>query len=99
MKDGTVIYKDGQWADGWKDKKLRVAANAFAATTNRNKAGIDNPLFMLNETDSLISDDMAMRETFIEELRKEAGENDGRLDVDMQSYFIYQSYPGDDSNT
>ena len=99
VKDGTVIYKDGQWADGWKDKKLRVAANAFAATTNRNKAGIDNPLFMLNETDSLISDDMAMRETFIEELRKEAGENDGRLDVDMQSYFIYQSYPGDDSNT
>ena len=54
---------------------------------------------MLNETDSLISDDMAMRETFIEELRKEAGENDGRLDVDLRSYFIYQSYPGDDSNT
>ena len=99
MKDGTLIYKDGQWADGWEDKKIRVAANAFAATTNRNKAGMDNPFVLYNETDRLISSDMALRELVIEELRKEAGENDGLLEVDTHPYFIYRSYPGDDSNT
>ena len=94
VKDGEVIWKDGRWAEGWKDRKVRIVTSEFSATTNRNKGGMDNPLCGYNGTDRLVSNDTVLREAVIKALKDEAAENDGHLNVDTDTHFIFREYEG-----
>ncbi len=94
VKGGELIWKDGQWTEGWKDKKVRIAVGEFSATTNRNKGGTDNPLCGYNKTGRLISSDELLRDKVIEALKAEAAENGGLLHVDNEPHFIFREYNG-----
>ena len=91
VKDGELIWKDGQWVQGWPDRRLRVAVPEFAATAKENSAGDPNPLYGYNNTDRLVSNDRTLRDCAVNGLEIEAAENDGHLIVDTQTHFIYGS--------
>lgn len=93
-KDGEEVWVDGEWRDGWKDKKIRLVVNDYCATTNRNKDGMDNPLIAWINTPRLLNpdDDKTDIEAAIDVLVKEAKENDGHLSVDTKAHFINKEY-------
>ena len=91
VKDGELIWQDGQWVQGWPDRRLRVAVPEFAATAKENSAGDPNPLYGYNNTDRLVSNDIPLRDCTVNGLEIEAAENDGHLIVDTQTHFIYGS--------
>ncbi len=96
VKDGTVIYRDGQWTEGWKDKKLKISVGEFSAISDRpNDDGTHNPLIAYNETDRLLYNNIVMRDAVLEALETEAAENDGLLHLDTTSHFIYHRYEGE----
>ena len=95
VKDGEVIWKEGQWTEGWKDKKLRLVTTDFSGTTNRNRGGMDNPLCAYNGTERLVSDDMVLRDCVTEALKEEAAENGGYLHVDTEPHYKYKAYKGE----
>ena len=90
--NGQLIYKEGVWIDDWKDKKVKVAANDYIASVDREWEGMHNPLCAYNETDRLISQDVNVREGMIDVLREEGKENDGHLFVDTHPYFHFGKY-------
>ena len=92
--DGEVIYSGGKLKEEWKDRKIRLVTVEFSATTNRNKAGMDNPLCEYINSDRLISDDKVLRDAVLEALHREAQENNGYLPVDTDKHFIYDKYDG-----
>ena len=94
VKDGELIYHDGRWKEGWKDKKVRVAVIEFAAVAEKTKQGAVNPLYGLNGTDSLTADDKVVRDCVIEGLKAEAKENGGHLSVDHETCYKYKAYDG-----
>ena len=95
VKDGDPIYHDGEWKDGWENKKLKIVVPDFAAEAENNNGGTENPFLKYNETDRLISRDRYLRNSVIEVLEDEAAANEGHLNVDTKPHFIYRAY---DSN-
>ena len=96
VRDGELIYRDGRWKDGWKDKKVKVAVIAFSAEAEKTKQGTVNPLYGYNETDRLLADDKLLRDCVVEGLRAEAKENDGHLSVDHDTCYKYKAYDGEE---
>ena len=90
MKDGTTIYADGHWTEGWADRIVRVAVSQFVATGNRvDKAtGMHNPLVKWNKTPRLKSKDQVDNENAVRILMEEAQRNNGLITVDTAPHFI-----------
>ena len=90
VKDGTTIYADGQWAEGWADRTVRVAVSQFVATGDRvDKAtGLHNPLVKWNNTPRLKSKDSVDNENAVRVLTEEAKRNGGLISVDTAPHFI-----------
>lgn len=87
--DGKCIYKNGTWADGWKNAYVLVSANEYVATgyspfTTWNAQGkaIDTTSYVDNVT-------------LIAQLKKQAAETDGYIAVDNSPHYIGGSYAGD----
>ena len=90
VKDGTTIYADGQWAEGWGNRTVRVAVSQFVATGDRvDKAtGLHNPLVKWNNTPRLKSKDSVDNENAVRVLTEEAKRNGGLITVDTVPHFI-----------
>lgn len=90
VKDGTTIYADGQWTEGWADRTVRVAVSQFVATGDRvDKAtGLHNPLVGWNKTSRLKSKDLVDNENAVRVLTEEAHRNNGLISVDVTPHFI-----------
>ncbi len=91
-EDGTVLYRDGEWTPGWKEKKLRFAVNSYIATSDRPANGVSNPLVAWNDSSRLLSSDQDQFENAVRVLLSEAASGDGRLDVDTSPHFINLEY-------
>lgn len=86
---GEVIYDNGVWADGWKDRTLTVALNSFAAETDRvSESGMHNPFVSWIDTPKHIRTISNEAEAVIDVLSAEAKESDGLLQFDTRSHFI-----------
>lgn len=92
VKDGTLIYQNGEWIDGWDSKTVSIAADEYVATTNRESGGLSNPLVAWNETDKLTSNAFVDNENAVKVLQKESQENDGYLYIDDQLHYISGDY-------
>ena len=91
-KDGTVIYQDGRWTDGWATRTLRLSVSEYLATTSRvdNYTGMENPLLQWNGTPRLLSNNLVDNENAVLVLRKEAAASGGRLYIDASAHYILQ---------
>ena len=89
-KDGTVIYQDGRWTDGWATRTLRLSVSEYLATTSRvdNYTGMENPLLQWNGTPRLLSNNLVDNENAVLVLRKEAAASGGRLYIDASPHYI-----------
>ena len=91
--DGQAVYADGTWAEGWKDKTLRVAISEFIATTNRvSEGGMENPFCAWNDTERLIASDAVDNEGAYAVLSAEAAANEGHLFIDMTAHYVDGRY-------
>ena len=97
VKDGELIYRDGKWKDGWKDRKLILAVTEFTANTDRESEGMNNPLCGYNDTGRLISNEMPIRDGILAELITEARQNDGLMSIDTEPHFKLGTYDGPDT--
>ena len=96
VKDGELIYHDGRWREGWKEKKVRVGVVDFAAEAEKTKQGKVNPLHAINETDQLLENDRPVRDYVIEGFEAEAAENNGHLHTDDRCCYRFMEYDGAD---
>ena len=89
-KDGTVIYRDGEWTSGWASKNVVLAVSEFLATTQRvdGTAGLSNPLLEWNDSPRLLSRGLVDNENAVRVLREEAALSGGELHVDTTPHFI-----------
>jgi hypothetical protein len=92
---GVPVYKNGKFADGWENKKVKVAVNEYIATSDRRENGTPNPLVAWNKTDKLISVSPADNEGALEVLKGEAEKSGGLLTVDTHAYYINGTYNGE----
>ena len=92
VKDGTLIYQNGEWIDGWDKKSVSIATNEYTATNNRVTDGISNPMVEWNETDKLVSDLLVDNENAVNVLREESEENGGYLYIDDKPHYILGEY-------
>ena len=90
VKDGTTIYADGRWTEGWPERTVRVAVSQFVATGDRvDKAtGRHNPLVKWNNTARLKSKDHVDNENAVHILTEEARRNNGLISIDTAPHFI-----------
>lgn len=95
VRDGKAVYMDGQWAPGWAERKIRVAASEFVATSNRQAGSMSNPLVAWGKTDRLISNDIVDVEGAFQVLDEESVENNWALTVDRTPYFVSGSFRGE----
>ena len=86
--DGNVIYVDGKWKGDWKDRKLRLAASEYVATTQRETVDARNPLCDWNNTDKLLENNRIITDIAFEVLRKESAENNGHLVIEDTAYYL-----------
>ena len=88
--DGTVIYANGAWKDGWREKKVRVAMPLFLATTERkdDKSGLSNPFWEWRDSSRRLDIIESQVEGTIRVLTEEAAENNGYLAIDTAPHFI-----------
>ena len=92
VKDGELIYHNGKWMEGWEDKKVRVCVNDLAAEAEADRAGTLNPLYAMNDTDKLLSNDILVRDAMIKGLEIEAKAAEGHLHVNDDTCFKYRAY-------
>ncbi len=92
VKDGVLLYHDGEWMDGWENEKLKIVVPDFVAEADDKNGGTENPFLKYNETGRLISRDRYLRDCVMETLMDEAAANDGHLHVDAEPHFIYEAY-------
>ena len=97
VKDGILIYQDGEWKDDWKDKTLTLATNEYVATTDKVFTdGLHNPLVAwcdeTGENYKLVDNTKIDSACAIEILTKEAQENDGLLTIDNKAHYIEGKY-------
>ncbi|MBP3849687.1 MAG: right-handed parallel beta-helix repeat-containing protein [Prevotella sp.] len=90
VKDGTTVYADGQWTEGWPRRTVRVAVSQFVATVDRvdQSTGLHNPLVKWNNTPRLKSKDSVDNENAVRVLTEEAARHGGLLSVDTAPHFI-----------
>ena len=86
-KDGDVIYANGGWKDGWREKTLTVALQSFVATSDRPVNGLSNPFVSWNDTERLLECSKTDNVGAVDVLTEEAAANDGHLSIDMHPYF------------
>ena len=88
--NGKVIYEDGKWTPGWKEKTVTVAVNEFAATNNRvdGATGMSNPCLEWNNTTRLIDSSQIDSEGALKVLKAESKKNGGYLKVDTTPYYV-----------
>lgn len=89
---GLVIYVNGAWRNGWKDRKLTVSASEFVVTTDRPDGGLSNPLYTWLDTERLLAFDKVDNVSAIEVLEEEAAAHDGYLAIDTAPHFVSASY-------
>lgn len=95
LKDGTLIYHNGEWKDNWKNKKLTIATNEYVATTDEVfKGEFHNPLVKWNDSSRLIDKEKIDSECAIKVLTDEAKEKDGLLEIDLNAHYIEGIYQG-----
>ncbi|MCD8053283.1 MAG: leucine-rich repeat protein [Lachnospiraceae bacterium] len=87
--DGTLIYQDGEWVDGWATQTLVVATNEYVATS-------DTPFADWNDTDQLLSKDTIDNEGAIAALKAEAEVSGGYLYVDPNAHMIVGTYTAEE---
>ena len=97
VKDGELIYRDGKWKDGWKDRKVKLAVTEFTAVTDRESEGLNNPLCGYNDTDRLLSNQRLLRDSVLESLIAEAEANGGLMSIDTEPHFKLKTYDGPDT--
>lgn len=85
VEDGVCIYKDGKWADGMMNRRIRISANEFIATSD------GTPFFDMAEIDKSQVDN----EAFVRVLEIEKEQNGGLLFVDKNAHLIKGTYKGD----
>ena len=90
--DGEAVYRNGEWKEGWKEKKIRVGVSDFVATTNRVSWGMPNPFCAWAETERLVSCDTVDCEGAREVLTAEAEANGGYLAIDTKPHYINRAY-------
>ena len=100
VKDGILIYQNGEWKDEWRTKNLTVATNEYVGTTDEVFKGTHNPLVEWNNASKLTIAEKVDVECAIEVLTKEANENNGLLFIDVNPHFIEGTYEeqGETSN-
>ena len=89
---GEPIWVDGEWQDGWKDKKLRVAMSDYVATTRRPAGELDNPAVAWCETERLVSSSAVDNQSAIEVLKAEAAASGGHLTIDDRAWYLNRAY-------
>ena len=94
VKDGEVLYADGEWKNGHEADTFRVACSEFLATTDRPYEEMHNPLCAWKDTDRLISSDVTDVEGALRVLREEAAENGGHLGVDTRPHYLNKDFDG-----
>ena len=57
VKDGKLIYQDGDRKDGFKDRTVTVATNEYVGTSDDVFKDTHNPLVRFTESDRLIEQD------------------------------------------
>ena len=89
-KDGTEIYHNGTWADGWASRTLKVAVSNYIATNDRYDPYTDrcNPLVQWNDTPRLIINNLVDNENAVRVLKAEAAASGGLLHIDTAPHFI-----------
>ncbi len=92
VKDGELLYKNGEWIGEHAKDKIRVESTEYIATTDRPDEGLSNPLVQWNNTDRVVRNDCLDVEGALKVLKEEAAENDGHLSIDTHSYFICGEY-------
>ncbi len=95
VRDGKAVYKDGEWAPGWAERKIRVGVSEFVATSNRPAGSMSNPLVAWNKTGRLISSDIIDAEGAFKVLDEESLANNWELIVDRTPYFVSGSFRGE----
>lgn len=90
VKNGTTIYRDGQWTADWKSRSLILAVSEFLATSVRTDwdTQLENPLPKWNNTARLLSNSDVDNENAVRVLREEAKASGGHLYIDNKPYFI-----------
>jgi 2',3'-cyclic-nucleotide 2'-phosphodiesterase/3'-nucleotidase len=91
VKDGTTIFEDGVWTDGWQNRTVSVAIQVYMATTDRvdNRTQMHNPFVEWNNTSRLKANDQIDNEQAIRVLKEEAAQTGGHLIIDTTSHFIF----------
>ena len=94
VKDGTPIYLNGEWKDGWRTKTLTVATSDYVGTSDDIFDGMHNPLKQFNNAQKLLEKDLLDIDGAITVLTKEAAENNGLLTIDTTPHFMEGAYQG-----
>lgn len=94
VRDGKAVYKDGVWAPGWAERKIRVGASEFVATTNRQSGGMSNPLVAWNQSARLIDKGLTDAEGAFKALDEESLANNWALTVDTKPYYMNEAFRG-----
>ena len=90
VKDGTVIYQNGNWTGDWASRSVILAVSEYLATSQRVDyyTNIGNPLVEWNETARLLSSELIDNENAVRVLRAEAAVSGGHLTIDTAPHFI-----------
>ena len=93
VKDGVLIYQDGNWKDNWKNKIVTVVTNEYVATTDKVfTGGVHKPMVEWNNTSKLIDNEKIDSECAIRILTEEAQDNNGLLTIDKEAHYILGKY-------
>ncbi len=93
LKDGELLYLNGEWTGDHADDKIRVGVSEYLVTSGGEESVMPNPLMAWKDTERVLSSDVIDVEGALKVLREEAAENDGKLDIDTHSCFICGEYP------
>ena len=90
VKDGTTIFADGMWTEGWQNRTVTVAVQVYMATTDRvdNRTQMHNPFVQWNTTDRLKSQSQIDNENAVRILKDESSQNAGHLHLDTTTHLI-----------
>ena len=95
-EDGKAIYANGEWAEGWKDKKIRVAVSEYMGVTDRvdQETSMHNPFLAWSGTSRLVSDEKPVTQGAYEVLTAEGAANKGLLTIDTKAHYINREFTG-----
>ncbi len=88
LSNGSCIYQDGKWAEGYENATVKVATNEYIATS-------DTPFKAWNDTEKLYTNSETDNESMITVLTRQSAANGGKLSVDTQAHLISDAYSGE----